>query len=40
MVGDGYTVVRHCPNAEVPQDAAPDERVIYCDLEDAAARNE
>ena len=40
MSGDGYTVVRHCPNAEVPMDVAPDERVIYCDPEDDAARNE
>lgn len=38
MVGDGYTVVRHCPNAEVPMDVAPDERVVYCDPEDDAAR--
>ena len=32
MVGDGYTVVRHCPNADVPQDAAPDDKTILCDL--------
>lgn len=34
MVGDGYTVTYHCPNAEVPQDAAPDDRPILCDLDE------
>lgn len=32
LVGDGYTVVRHCPNADVPQDAAPDDKTILCDF--------
>ena len=32
LTGDGYTVTYHCPNAEVPQDAAPDDRPIFCDL--------
>lgn len=32
LTGDGYTVVRHCPNADVPLDAAPDDRTILCDL--------
>ena len=32
LIGDGYTVVRHCPNADVPLDAAPDDRTILCDL--------
>lgn len=34
LSGDGYTIVRHCPNAEVPQDAAPDDRTIFCDLDE------
>lgn len=38
LIGDGYTVVRHCPNADVPLDAAPDDRTILCylDKEEAA----
>lgn len=34
LIGDGYTVVRHCPNADVPLDAAPDDRLIVCDLDE------
>ena len=32
LVGDGYTIVRHCPNVGLPMDATPDGRAIYCDF--------
>ncbi len=34
LIGDGYTVVLHCPNTENDIDVAPDSAPIYCDYED------
>ncbi|MCK5016065.1 MAG: hypothetical protein KAS32_03250 [Candidatus Peribacteraceae bacterium] len=30
MVGDGYTLVRHCENVDVANDLEPDAGPIYC----------
>jgi hypothetical protein len=30
MIGDGYTTIRHCENADLPLDVEPDVDVIYC----------
>ena len=30
IIGDGYTVVLHCENAEIPAGTEPDATVIYC----------
>lgn len=32
ILGDGYTEVRHCENANVPIDAAPDDPIILCGM--------
>jgi hypothetical protein len=34
MVGDGYTLVRHCENVNDIQDKEPDAGPIYCELKD------
>ncbi|MBF4218379.1 hypothetical protein, partial [Vibrio anguillarum] len=34
LIGDGYTVVLHCPYTEQPLDVAPDSNPIFCDFED------
>lgn len=31
LLGDGYTTVRHCENADVPMDVEPDAPIIYCE---------
>lgn len=31
MVGDGYTMVRHCEFVDVPVDMEPDAGPIYCE---------
>lgn len=33
MVGDGYTMVIHCENAELPVDAEPDAEPVFCKKE-------
>jgi hypothetical protein len=30
IIGDGYTTVCHCENADVPLDAEPDSHTIFC----------
>lgn len=30
LVGDGYTVVIHCENVDLPLDVEPDADPIYC----------
>jgi len=30
MIGDGYTVVRHCEFADVPAGVEPDAEPVYC----------
>jgi len=30
MIGDGYTVVRHCEFADVPSGTEPDAEPVYC----------
>lgn len=30
IVGDGYTIARHCENVDLPLDVEPDVDVIYC----------
>jgi hypothetical protein len=30
IIGDGFTVVRHCENADLPIDVEPDANTIYC----------
>lgn len=34
LVGDGYTSVYHCPNAELDFDYEPDAAPIYCSFEE------
>mgnify|MGYP006967046239 CR=1 FL=1 len=31
LVGDGYTMVRHCENVEAPMDVESDAPTIYCE---------
>jgi|LSQX01.2.fsa_nt_gb uncharacterized protein (DUF983 family) len=31
LLGDGFTVVLHCENAELPMDVEPDSDVVLCD---------
>ena len=31
MVGDGYTMVSHCENVDVPQGVEADAPAIYCE---------
>jgi len=33
MSGDGYTVVSHCENVDLPLDIEPDAGPIYCELD-------
>ena len=30
IIGDGYTIVLHCENVDVPLDIEPDADIIYC----------
>jgi len=34
MIGDGYTVVRHCEFADVPAGVEPDAEPVYCTDDD------
>jgi len=31
IIGDGYTMVLHCENAELPLDVEPDANPIFCE---------
>lgn len=31
MIGDGYTMVLHCENVDMPIDVEPDADPIYCE---------
>lgn len=31
MIGDGYTIVRHCENVDIPLDIEPDADPIFCE---------
>ena len=33
LIGDGYKLVRHCENADFPEDVEPDAGPIYCEPE-------
>ena len=32
MIGDGYTIVYHCENVDLPLDIEPDAGPIYCEF--------
>ena len=34
MIGDGYTMVRQCEFAEVPDDMEPDAPPVFCDFDE------
>ena len=34
MLGDGYSVVSHCENVDLPMDVEPDSDPIFCDCFD------
>lgn len=36
MVGDGYTIARHCENVDLPMDREPDAPLLFCSGEDLA----
>ncbi len=37
LVGDGYTSVRHCVNAIVPEDLEPDAPPVFCPASQSAS---